>query len=260
LLNDGFDPNSRTSDGGLTPLMLVMPDVDKARVLVERGAQIDARSRQRRYSALLLAAQSPEGAAAVRFLVEKGATIDRQAGEDAPSGNVSPLFAASVGGSPEVLSLLRAGQETMNRSSTLSFGATLTPLAAAVTFRRIDTVRALVALGADVRNGDGLNRPVLSMAMLGNHIEIARLLLAAGADVNRVGDFPVAGTTALHLASYIDHGDTQMIDLLLQAGARVDARDANGHTALDVAEQRQHTHALSRLRAAAAAAPPRTTP
>jgi ankyrin repeat protein len=106
-------------------------------------------------------------------------------------------------------------------------------------------------VGADVNEPDG--SPVM-MAALGNRVDIARALISSGADVNRVSAFPVAGTTALHLASSIDQGDDRMVKLLLAAGARVDLRNQEGLTPLEVAERAHNAHLIPALRAAASQA------
>src|SRR6188508_1098629 len=63
-----------------------------------------------------------------------------------------------------------------------------------------------------------------------NDIEGARLLVAAGADVNAVGDM---GETPLHMA--IKQGNAQFVALLLQAGANPDIRSEFGKTAREEA-------------------------
>lgn len=82
--------------------------------------------------------------------------------------------------------------------------------------------------------------------MLGHHAELARLLIARGADVNRVD----GGMTPLLYAASIDHGDSAIVDLLLKAGARPDVRGPDGLTALDLARQRNHLHLVASLSAA----------
>jgi N-acyl-D-amino-acid deacylase len=50
MLDKKFDPNSATK-GGTTALMLAMPDLEKAKLLLEHGADVNGRSKSR-YSAL----------------------------------------------------------------------------------------------------------------------------------------------------------------------------------------------------------------
>ena len=70
------------------------------------------------------------------------------------------------------------------------------------------------------------------------------LLIERGADVNHVDK---KGMTALHYAASIDFGDSGMIELLLQSGARPDIKTPEGLTALDLARRYQHTTLIARL-------------
>ena len=53
--------------------------------------------------------------------------------------------------------------------------------------------------------------------------------------------------TPLLYAASIDFGDSSMIDLLLKAGARRDARSKEGATALELARKYGHTHLVASL-------------
>ena len=84
----------------------------------------------------------------------------------------------------------------------------------------------------------------LESAVLNNRLDLARLFLERGANVNHVDK---AGYTPLLLAASIDFGYTAMIDLLLDAGARIDAKNPAGKTAIDLARQYQHTRFVPAL-------------
>ncbi len=71
-------------------------------------------------------------------------------------------------------------------------------------------------------------RPVLHWAAENGLVEIARLLLDQGSDVNARDNF---ANTALHLAVRYP----EMVELLLARGAQVGARNAFGNTALHLA-------------------------
>ena len=66
--------------------------------------------------------------------------------------------------------------------------------------------------------------------------EAVTVLLAAGADPNAETTRPFPGVTALHEAA--KSGCTASIDALLRAGARVDAANGIGKTALACAAER----------------------
>jgi hypothetical protein len=57
LLDGGLDPNAATKSGGTTALMMAAPDVDKMRLLIDRGANVNARS-ETKYTALMVATQT----------------------------------------------------------------------------------------------------------------------------------------------------------------------------------------------------------
>lgn len=61
------------------------------------------------------------------------------------------------------------------------------------------------------------------------HVDMARLLIARGADVNAAND---EGITPLHLAAY-----PEMASVLVAAGARIGARDLRGNTPLHTATE-----------------------
>src|SRR5262245_13468714 len=67
LLKHGADPN-RSGPAGTTPLMWAVPDVEKARLLVAAGANVNARSESER-TALLVAASYPRTVDLLRLLL-----------------------------------------------------------------------------------------------------------------------------------------------------------------------------------------------
>src|SRR5260370_35869359 len=73
------------------------------------------------------------------------------------------------------------------------------------------------------------NTPVQA-ALLTGQVEVARMLVTKGADVN----FKQAeGFTALHEAAQL--GSEELVELLVSAGAEVNAKGGDGRTPLDVA-------------------------
>ena len=104
----------------------------------------------------------------------------------------------------------------------------------------------LIERGADVNVAltDTGETPLPAAFSKGNRVKytpVVKLLLAAGADPNRatspgvetgsfMRDCRTKGETALHRAAAF--GNEEDIQLLLSAGARIDAKDANGDTPL----------------------------
>src|ERR1700729_3236444 len=82
--------------------MWVAKDLEKTRLLVEHGANVNAVSDDFR-SALMIAARQPNGAATVRLLLEHGANPNPNLHPDTAS---SPLLEAATAGNAESMELL----------------------------------------------------------------------------------------------------------------------------------------------------------
>jgi len=249
LLDGGFDPNSATKSGGTTALMMAAPDVDKLKLLLARGANADARAKNR-YSALLVAANYPGSGAAMNLLLDHGATVRLPKGQGAPLFNAHPIILAAFAGNADIISRLhKAGDRVDDRMNLLGMFP-LTPMMLLATTPRTDSIRALLDNGAHVDEVDDDGITSLSWAAIANRVDMARLLIQRGADVNHVDK---KGMTPLLYAASIDFGDSAMIDLLLKSGASVAVRSKEGLTALDLARKYKHTHLMASLQRQSAA-------
>ena len=123
-----------------------------------------------------------------------------------------------------------------------------TALHLAAFFGKPEVARMLLDAGASVdtyTTNDFANQP-LHAAAAGRHLEVCRVLVAAGADVNATQH---GGYTPLHEAA--QHGDVEMVELFLSAGADPSLRVAEGAPA-DLAEAAGHPDVARRLREVAA--------
>ena len=135
------------------------------------------------------------------------------------------LYYASLCGFSGVANyIINTHGEDVNAKS----GSHGTPLRAASYKGQIDVVRVLLDHGANVNTLDKKNTP-LSSACHGGHLEIMRLLLEHGADVD-VGADSDNGDLVLHLASKA--GQAEAIQLLLRHNADVNAGGFLGWTPL----------------------------
>jgi N-acyl-D-amino-acid deacylase len=243
LLASGFNPNSATASGGTTALMMAAPDRAKMRLLVARGANVNART-QTGYSALMVAAQYPGASDAMEWLLDQGADVRAPAGSSRPLFGAYPLFLAAYAGNAGILRRLLDGGDALNAPVSLIGARDSSPMIGAVRRGNLDVIRTLLDLGLPVDQSDSSGITPLQRAVFGNRLDVAQLLIARGADVNHVDK---AGMTALLYAASIDFGDSKMIELLLKAGARTDARTTEGQTALDLARTYQHVHLIPPL-------------
>ena len=243
LLDGGFDSNSATKSGGTTALMLATPDVGKMKLLLARGANADARAKNR-YSALLVAANYPGSTTAMNLLLDHGASVRLPKGQGAPLFNAQPILLAAFAGNTGILDRLHKSGDLVDGRMNLLGMFPVTPLLMLATTHRTEAVRVLLDEGARVDEADDDGITILSWAAIANRMEVARLLIQRGADVNHVDK---KGMTPLLYAASIDFGDSAMVDLLLRSGAQPGTRNKEGLTALDLARKYKHTHLLASL-------------
>ncbi len=92
---------------------------------------------------------------------------------------------------------------------------------------QIEIAKLLIENGADINETDNTGITTLMEASSNGQLEIVKLLIEKGADVNKVNAY---GETALAVASY--YGHLEIVRLLIEKGADVNEVDKNGRTAL----------------------------
>ena len=114
----------------------------------------------------------------------------------------------------------------------------------AAQFGRHDLADLLLRHGADVnaRAHNGIASTPLLCAVIGQHLDLVKYLIARGADVNLATS---EGATPLHKAAI--GGDCRIVQLLLTHGARVDARNSGGQTPLVHAQYLRHFEVVALL-------------
>ena len=241
LLDGGLDPNAATKSGGTTALMMTAPDVEKMTLLLDRGADVNARANTR-YSALMVAAQYQEGDAAINLLLDRGAQVATPA--TAPVFNANPFFLASYAGNAKSLKRLLAAGGKLDEAMIAIGTSRTTPMLGAFKFGDMEVARRLLDLGAPIDFADGNGITMLGRAALNNDLEMARMLIERGANVNVVDK---QGMTPLLWASNIDFGDSAMVELLLRSGAKADARNKDGLNPLELARKFGHANLIPAL-------------
>jgi ankyrin repeat protein len=223
LLKSGADPNARGQFG--TPALHWRVDADDlagTQLLLQSGADANALT-ERGVSPMSLAIANGN-AALVGVLLEAGANPDQLE----PSGETLLMMAAQVGVLPVVNLLLQHGVAVDTRER--NFGQTALMFAARA--GHADIAAALLAHGAapNVATSVGATPAFIapnSVAGFGFGIGILR----GGVPADRGRREPTpGGMTPLHYAARHDH--VEVAKVLLQAGAKINAREANDITPL----------------------------
>jgi len=117
-----------------------------------------------------------------------------------------------------------------------------TALGAACRHGHAGMVELLINGGAVISNKPSEWHPLLAAAT-GGDVDVGKLLVYAGA---RIDAQDREGRTALHVAA--GHGHVEMVAWLLENGANMDARDGQGRTPLRIAIERKHAGVANLLR------------
>ena len=143
------------------------------------------------------------------------------------------LTAVRTGDNKRVKELLAAGASA-NGAKDDRLGLTI-PLVEAVTNGHVETAKILIAAGADVNKISGLGNTALVVASHLGDAESVKLLLGSGANPNIVTK---DGWGPLQIAAR--DGYTEIVRLLLARGAARDHKLPDGNTALTWARVRRH--------------------
>ncbi len=108
-----------------------------------------------------------------------------------------------------------------------------TPLHFAAGFGQPEMVKYLLSKGADIDSWVEVGGTPLISAASAKRTECVQILLKHGANVNATGSTTL-NETALHLAAL--NGHTEVMRVLIVAGADINARDFAGRTPLDTAK------------------------
>lgn len=143
--------------------------------------------------------------------------------------SVSPIFKAVEADDKEGLRALLPTQAPRVNQPYLG----RTPLHLAALNNHLQQARDLIAAGADVNAQDARGDTPLHLAALARRLVMTRGLLALGADARAVNR---RGATALHIAAWTG-ASPQLWQALARAGADANARDAQGRAPLEIARR-----------------------
>jgi ankyrin repeat protein len=231
-------PNVKDSRGN-TPLMYAAAVGSEAmmRRLIDAGADVKAKNS---FDASALH-WCGNNLARIRMLVEKGADVNARSKQGHTPLHVA---AAQAGGLPAVQYLVSKGAALLGPPAADG----MTPLAGASYANDTATVRFLVEKGGKPALAPpGGPMALMNASFLANR-EVLKLLLDSGVDVNsvsppeteRVKNGPIAIGSLTPLILAVAAGDTEIVRMLLAAGARTDAQDVRGMTPLMLAVATDH--------------------
>ena len=243
-LDRGFDANA-SMDGESLIQVAILADgaqtsddpAEVVRTLLDHGADLESPNENRRTA--LLAACHKCDAQSIRLLLDRGANADAIDHKGWSAYHYLTYSKCDA----DAFNLLHAAGANLNHRSQSEGN---TALVVAVSACDTERVRILLELGANTELARQNGITPLHFAVHEGLMDIARLLLEAGAPVNLKGGS--AESPPLHLAAA--SGDVAMIDLLLAHGADTSISDVNGYTPAEVADGRGHFEAANRLAAA----------
>jgi ankyrin repeat protein len=239
LVEAGADPSATTPDD-LSPIVIALINghYDAAGALIEAGTDVslaDYTGRTALYAAIDFNTMPNSNRPSPHVLENRLSALD-----------VARMLLEAGADANAQLARLPPYRAKLDRGNDGMLGAGTTPLVRAAKAGDLPAMQLLLDHGADPTLGptrSGIN-PLMAAAGLGTTeqdttgrnkteqqaIEAIELLMQHGLDINATAK---DGRTALHGAAL--QGYDEVIKFLVARGARLDAQDSNGFTALDVA-------------------------
>ncbi|KAK4336959.1 hypothetical protein RND71_043409 [Anisodus tanguticus] len=159
-----------------------------------------------------------------RLLIESGANVNMS-----DDSFESPLTLAACGGHVELALLLLQKGANIEEINDEGY----TPLMEAAREGHEEMVALLLTEGADINAiTEETHETALTLACCGGFLEVADFLIRAGADIELGANTP--------LMESAQEGHLDLCKLLIENGANVNARSANGDSALMLASENDH--------------------
>lgn len=216
VVKDYLEQNGDISVGKYQGITLIHTaawnnQLEMTQYLITCGAKVNSQDDYGR-TPLHFAASNPEGIKLIELLIDNGAKLDAIA----------------------------------NRSFTISGNKCLngTPLHVAARLNYPDIAEALIIRGANINATYMRGKTPLHTAVWSkNNFEVVKVTIDRGADINAYEKSQ--GKTPLHRVAY--YGHTDIAELLILNGAKVNFRNFSGYTPLTSAETGRHSEMYSLL-------------
>lgn len=239
LLKHGAELEAQSERTKDTPLSLACSGgrYEVVEILLNVGANKEHRNVSD-YTPLSLAA-SGGYVNIIRLLLNHGAEINSRTGSKL---GISPLMLAAMNGHTSAVKLLLDMGSDINAQIETNRNTALT---LACFQGRHEVVSLLLDRKANVEHRAKTGLTPLMEAASGGYIEVGRVLLDKGADVNAT-PVPSSRDTALTIAA--DKGHLKFVDLLLQRGAAVEVKNKKGNSPLWLAANGGHLSVVKILK------------
>ncbi|XP_022247672.1 ankyrin repeat domain-containing protein 17-like isoform X2 [Limulus polyphemus] len=238
LINHGSDIEAQSERTKDTPLSLACSGgrFEVVEILLARGANKEHRNVSD-YTPLSLAA-SGGYVNIIKLLLNQGAEINSRTGSKL---GISPLMLAAMNGHTAAVRLLLDNGSDINAQIETNRNTALT---LACFQGRHEVVSLLLDRKANVEHRAKTGLTPLMEAASGGYVEVGRVLLDKGADVN-APPVPSSRDTALTIAA--DKGHYRFVELLLSRGASVDVKNKKGNSPLWLAANGGHLDVVQLL-------------
>lgn len=238
LVDAGAQVNASNSFGA-TALMWCAGDIEKVRYLLDKGASVTAKAKTGR-TPLFIAAMYDGSVQIARLMIAKGADV-----RATEQSGASIVAAAAGANNLELVRLLlekgadpnvKDGAGFTALSQATGSGARSAPLVKLLLDRRVAVDPVCIDSVEMMKNGPiGIGRLTpLHLAVGQGNYSTVELLVNAGANVNAAD---IRGMTPLMIAIATDRADARIVRLLLSKGADPKKKSVKGETALDWARK-----------------------
>jgi ankyrin repeat protein len=194
LLDAGADANERMGNSDTVLMMAARTgNLATMKLLLDRGAEVNAKETTRGTTALMWAV-AQRHSAAVQLLVDRGADVSAAS---SPAWQERPVSYAKASDPRPSRKRGLFGNQIGPRNMRNTEGGGLTPLVFAARVNDLESVRILLAAGADVNQVTNYGWSPLLVATQNRYYQLASYLLDHGADPNIANE---GGWSPLYLA------------------------------------------------------------